>query len=1011
MKKTQRLLATAMTPLLILQCLLTPLSVWADSLPVQSESTDYSNSAASSSEDESFVLNDEQQGAEVEQSTVPDNDSPSSVSSESASNATDSPKPENDVSAVFGSVSYQTHVQDIGWQTPVSNGMTAGTTGRAKRVEALKINLLSQDGTPLGSDSISVQSHISGIGWESQPVGNGQTSGTVGQSRAIEAIKLSLSGGLSESYDIWYRVHSANVGWLGWASNGEPAGTQGYAYQVEAIQIKVLPKNAQDAPARGDAFRDHSQEPPTVSYRSHVSNVGWMSTVTNGNTSGVVGSKNAIEALSPRVSWYGHGGTISSRAHVSGIGWQNWSSDTIGTTGQSRSIEAVQFKLNGEISTAYDIWYRVYASGLGEWLGWASNGAPAGSAAKGVGIQGVQILLVEKGGSAPGDTTCHFDGVTDTLSGISLGLNGKSLGLAQGKSILLGSESGSEPLTSISLALENQDTLGSIDYSGCFEFGGWSDIVSDGVALNSKNDGRALKAVRLTLTGDLSGSYDIWYRCFDSQKGWLGWACNGADSGTALAGSFLKAIEVRVISKDGGAPGVTDGAFVADPSAYGPHVIYQAHSANNGWSSSVLDGREAGTTGKSLSLQALNVSLAGVDDDSFIEARAHVANIGWQDWRSAAYVGAVGQGLAIQALELRLNGPIANQYDIYYRVHSAGYGWLGWAKNGDSAGTTGLNIQIEAVQIKLVAKGGNPGASSAPAFISAPVLTLQAHVATLGWMNPVGNGGVAGTTGRSLAIEALKLNVSSSVSGGIEYSAHVQDVGWQGWTSNGNVAGTVGCAKRIEALKIRLTGDLSNYFDVWYRAYCQDFGWLDWTSNGQPAGTSGIGCRVESVQVKIVPKGAGAPGSTARPFTDQHLLPADMMTMLNRANRYSSNTSWLIMVDRQACRLGVFRGQRGSWSYAQYWTCSTGAPSTPTPTGEYTVTGKGYSFGHGYTCYYYTQFYGDYLFHSIPYYQGTFNPMDSRMGMHISQGCVRLPIDRAKWIWDNVPLATKVIIY
>lgn len=302
MKKTQRLLATAMTPLLILHCLLTPLSVWADSLPVQPESTDYSNSAASSSEDESFVLNDEQQGVEVEQSTVSDNDSPSSVSSEPASNATDSAKPENDASTVFGSVSYQTHVQDIGWQALVSNGMTAGTTGRAKRVEALKINLLSQDGTPLGNDSISVQSHISGIGWESQPVGNGQTSGTVGQSRAIEAIKLSLSGGLSDSYDIWYRVHSANVGWLGWASNGEPAGTQGYACQIEAIQIKVLPKNAQDAPTRGDAFRDHSQEPPTVSYRSHVSNVGWMGAVADGKTSGVIDSTNAIEGLSLSVN-------------------------------------------------------------------------------------------------------------------------------------------------------------------------------------------------------------------------------------------------------------------------------------------------------------------------------------------------------------------------------------------------------------------------------------------------------------------------------------------------------------------------------------------------------------------------------------------------------------------------------------------------------------------------------------------------------------------------------------
>lgn len=657
MKKTQRLLATAMTPLLILHCLLTPLSVWADSLPVQPESTDYSNSAASSSEDESFVLNDEQQGVEVEQPTVSDNDSPSSVSSESASNATDSPKPENDVSAVFGSVSYQTHVQDIGWQAPVSNGMTAGTTGRAKRVEALKINLLSQDGTPLGNDSISVQSHISGIGWEPQPVGNGQTSGTVGQSRAIEAIKLSLSGGLSDSYDIWYRVHSANVGWLGWASNGEPAGTQGYAYQIEAIQIKVLPKNAQDAPARGDAFRDHSQESPTVSYRSHISNVGWMGVVADGKTSGVIDSRNAIEALSLSVNWYGHGGSISSRAHVSGIGWQSWSSGTVGTTGQSRSVESVQFKLNDEISATYDIWYRVYASKLGGWLGWTSNGSPAGSVGKGAAIQGIQVMLVEKGCSAPGDTANHFIGATDVLSGSSYGLNGNSLGTVQGKTILMGSESGSEPLTSLSISFDNQETSGSIGYSGCYEFSGWSGVVSDGAALNSKNDGRTLKAVRLTLTGDLSNAYDVWYRCFDSKKGWLGWACNGADAGATIPGSFLKAVEVRIISKGSGAPGVTDGAFVSDTSADCAHVVYQAHSASRGWFPSVLDGQDAGTTGKSLSLQALNVVLAGVDDDSLVEARAHVANIGWQEWRSAGYVGTVDKDWPFRLLSCALMVP------------------------------------------------------------------------------------------------------------------------------------------------------------------------------------------------------------------------------------------------------------------------------------------------------------------------------------------------------------------
>lgn len=77
----------------------------------------------------------------------------------------------------------------------------------------------------------------------------------------------------------------------------------------------------------------------------------------------------------------------------------------------------------------------------------------------------------KKSGSAPGDTLNHFIGATDVLSGSSLGLNGKSLGSVQGKSILLGSENGSEPLTSLSISFDNQEILGSIDYSGFFEFG------------------------------------------------------------------------------------------------------------------------------------------------------------------------------------------------------------------------------------------------------------------------------------------------------------------------------------------------------------------------------------------------------------------------------------------------------------------------------------------------------------------------------------------------------------
>ena len=133
--------------------------------------------------------------------------------------------------------------------------------------------------------------------------------------------------------------------------------------------------------------------------------------------------------------------------------------------------------------------------------------------------------------------------------------------------------------------------------------------------------------------------------------------------------------------------------------------------------------------------------------------------------------------------------------------------------------------------------------------------------------------------------------------------------------------------------------------------------------------------------------------------------------MISRAQGYASATSWMLMVDTTNCYVGIFTGGRGHWSQWGYWLCSVGALSSPTPRGEYTVQAKGYSFGHGYTCYYYTQFYGDYLIHSNTFYQGTFNIMDGRMGVNISQGCVRLPLDRAKWIYDNIPYGTKVVTY
>ena len=53
-------------------------------------------------------------------------------------------------------------------------------------------------------------------------------------------------------------------------------------------------------------------------------------------------------------------------------------------------------------------------------------------------------------------------------------------------------------------------------------------------------------------------------------------------------------------------------------------------------------------------------------------------------------------------------------------------------------------------------------------------------------------------------------------------------------------------------------------YDIYYRVHVQSYGWLDWAKNGQMSGTSGLAKRLEGIQIVLVPKGAAAPGKTAR---------------------------------------------------------------------------------------------------------------------------------------------------
>ena len=138
------------------------------------------------------------------------------------------------------------------------------------------------------------------------------------------------------------------------------------------------------------------------------------------------------------------------------------------------------------------------------------------------------------------------------------------------------------------------------------------------------------------------------------------------------------------------------------------------------------------------------------------------------------------------------------------------------------------------------------------------------------------------------------------------------------------------------------------------------------------------------------------------------------------AQAFSSDTNYLIMIDRTAHRIGIYTGSKGNWTNYAYWECVVGAPSTPTlqPNQEFTIGTRGLYFNtwtatQNARCWYWTQIWGTCYIHSQIYDRSSspVNILDDTMDAAASHGCIRLTLDRAKWVYDNIPSGTKVYIY
>ena len=446
---------------------------------------------------------------------------------------------------VDNGIAYSTHVQSYGWQAYKKNGATAGTTGEAKRIEAIKIRL----DNPEYSGTVQYRSLVQSYGWLDW-VNNDLVSGTTGEGKRMEAIQIKLTGDMEKHYDVYYRAHVQGIGWLDWAKNGETAGSMGGAKRMEAIEIRLVEKGGAAPGTTGISYKQYQ-----LRYSTHVQNEGWQDASVDGETNGTTGEALRLEGIKICLLDPNYSGDVEYKVHVQSYGWQDWvkNGSVAGTTGESKRLEAIRIRLTGEMAENYDIYYRVHAQSYG-WLDWAKNGEIAGTAGGSKRLEAIEIVLVDKGQSAPGETETSF-----VQQLIQYRSNVESYDWQQ--YVFGGQISGTvgeaKRMEAVQISPLLKGYQNDIKYRVHVQSKGWQSWRDSNEVAGTLGEEKRLEAIEIKLTGELAEKYDVYYRAHCQSYGWLDWAKNGEMAGTEGLKKRMEAFQVVLVEKGQEAPGST----------------------------------------------------------------------------------------------------------------------------------------------------------------------------------------------------------------------------------------------------------------------------------------------------------------------------------------------------------------------------------------------------------------------------------------------------------------------
>ena len=398
----------------------------------------------------------------------------------------------------------------------------------------------------------------------------------------------------------------------------------------------------------------------------------------------------------------------------------------------------------------------------------------------------------------------------------------------------------------IYVKISDTEYSGDIEYSMHVQNIGWQRYVKNDEMSGTTGLSLRAEAIKIRLTGELAEHYSIFYSVHVQNIGWMPYVKDDAIAGTTGLSLRLEGIKIKLVSKD----------------SYDVGVSYTSLNSN-GWKDYVSEGM-SGTTGESLGLNKVKIKL---NNNSALTGNIKYRTYTFlKDWGSEVTSDqeSGSNDETIEAIKINLTDELEKEFDIYYRVHVSNIGWMGWTSNGKPAGTKGYHNAIEAIEIKLINKGDTTIQNQSNSYKeSINSISYSSHVSDIGWMKYVNNGEMSGTTGESRRLESFKVKLQSQLSGDVVYKSYITRRGWASEVKNDAVSGTTGLSRNLEAISIKLTGNISNYYSIYYRTHMSYIGWTGWAKDGEESGCLNTdSSKIEAIQIMLVKKGTNPNLST-----------------------------------------------------------------------------------------------------------------------------------------------------